>query len=81
MQEAAANNAATQALIMTNLCDLTFSTHCSSNVHSKSNCGGLGEGSLIGPLMSNKQSQNEAVIDKLNDGKGNEEQEFDLSIS
>lgn len=32
---------ANPGIVMSNLLDLTHSTHCSSMVHSKSNCGGL----------------------------------------
>ena len=66
--------------MMSNLCDLTFSTHCSSNVHSKSNCGGLGEASNLAPFIS-KLSSTEAVIDKMGAIKSIEEYEDVLRTS
>lgn len=78
--QAQMGTAGTSVPMMSNLCDLTFSTHCSSNVHSKSNCGGLGEASTLAPFIS-KFSSTEAVMDKMGAIKGIEDHEEGLKRS
>lgn len=63
------NTSTSSTLMMSNLCDLTFSTHCSSNVHSKSNCIGLGEVPSLVPIIGKFSSSEAVVIDKENGAK------------